>query len=249
MVRADVATVRRFQAESDLRAMGYWRWLWADLSTGAKVTDASRGEFALSLNPKGFGKHFPFYFENAVAALDCTGEWVLDRNTGILHAILPRGTKQLVLTSFSKPFVSLEGVRYVAFKGICFRYGRGDCMRIRNSEHVAIVGCTVQAFGNRGIAAADSRFVSVKGSKFSDFGTTALDFAGGNRRTLEPSDYLLPTTTSRGLGIGAIPMRQDCIFRDVVRGFFTTPSMTCRRVRCGWTETTSWWPRMSSSVA
>lgn len=190
VVRADVATVKRFQTESDLRAMGYWRWLWADLSTGVKVTDASRGEFALSLNPKDFGKHFPFYFENAVAALDREGEWVLDRNAGILHAILPKGTKELVLTSFSKPFVSLEGVRYVAFKGICFRYGRGDCMRIRRSAHVAIVDCTVQAFGNGGIVAADSRFVSVKGSRLSDFGTTALDFAGGNRRTLDPSGYL-----------------------------------------------------------
>ena len=200
----------------DLRALGYWKWLWAD-ETLPVVVDPAAKVIAFDSRPQGQARNgsfhlseasaanmgsgelydfsvrngMPFCLLNALAALDAPGEWYFDRGSGILYVRPPedkdpRGDKY-ELSSAAFTLLSVEKASHLRFEGIVFRCGRHHGVELKNVSDVAVEGCVVRDFGGNGLILKGARNCVVHGNVFHTFGHCAMLLDGGDRRTLTES--------------------------------------------------------------
>ncbi|MGN0846794.1 MAG: LamG-like jellyroll fold domain-containing protein [Kiritimatiellia bacterium] len=198
-VATEAGDLRKWTHEPELMLTGYWRHFWADLTrhvAGAAI-DVERG--TIDLGTLGFAMNAdrPYFFVNALCALDRPGEWYLDRATGVLYVwplkeegvfgrLFAKGS-EYVLSSFDGPFITLEGVRDLAIEGLVLQHGRGMAVRGKDCARVVFAGNVVRRFGTDGVWFLTSTDVVVRGNVLREFGHGALRVSGGDRRTLTPS--------------------------------------------------------------
>ena len=215
---ANVGDWTRWSPENapDLRALGYWKWLWAD-ETLPVVVDPAAKVIAFDSRPQGQDKNgsfhlsevssssmgagelydfavrngMPFCLLNALAALDAPGEWYFDRGSGILYVRPPedrdpRGDKY-ELSSAAFTLLSAEKASHLRFEGIVFRCGRHHGVELKNVSDVSFEGCAVRDFGGNGLILNGARNCVVHGNVFHTFGHCAMLLDGGDRRTLTES--------------------------------------------------------------
>ncbi|MEK8086389.1 right-handed parallel beta-helix repeat-containing protein [Aquabacterium sp. A3] len=88
-----------------------------------------------------------YFIENTLSALDASGEWFLQRNGNTLHYIPSASVRDQAKLRFEVPVVSkllvMEGnaannqwVQYVQFKGLKFRYAKGEAPNHAQRNHV-----------------------------------------------------------------------------------------------------------------
>ena len=74
----DEPDLAKWAKEKDLMACGYWKYLWLDMTVAVESVDPSSGTVRATSNPNNdmsvaSGK--PYFFLNALCALDRPGEW------------------------------------------------------------------------------------------------------------------------------------------------------------------------------
>ena len=187
--RSDAGDLAKWRDEPELMVTGFWQWHWADatLRLPADGIDPVANTIALGPRAPELNSRRPYFFVNALCALDAPGEWFLDRASGLLF-VWPRGdSHDYVLSDFDGPFLELKGVHDVSIEGLVLQYGRGTAVKTRGCTSLRFAGNVVRNFGNDGAWFLNARRVVVEGNVFRAFGHGALRVSGGDRRTLEPS--------------------------------------------------------------
>ena len=187
--RSDADNLAQLRGEPELMVTGFWKWHWADatLRLAADGLDPVARTVALGRRAPELHAHRPYFFVNALCALDAPGEWFLDRASGLLLVWPRRDAADYVLSDFDAPFLALDKVHDLSVEGLVFQYGRGMAVKTKGCSALRFAGNVVRNFGNDGAWFLGARDVVVECNVFRAFGHGALRVSGGNRRTLEPS--------------------------------------------------------------
>ncbi|MCX7827551.1 MAG: hypothetical protein N2689_18635, partial [Verrucomicrobiae bacterium] len=151
----------RWQAESDAWLYGYWFHDWAD--SYEKIASIDTAQRLITLAPPlhhyGFAKGRRYYALNLLSEIDRPGEWYLDRSRGLLYFWPPSDPNYATVevSMFAAPFVELDGVAHVAFRGLTWETGRDDGLRITGGERCLLAGCTVRNFAGDGVTVEGGR--------------------------------------------------------------------------------------------
>ena len=170
---------------------GYWKYDWADESIPLKAINAQTGEVTLA-NPAVYGVDagVPFFAENLLEELDMPGEYFLDRKSLHLYFIpwpSVGNPEPFVLSTLSKPLVSIEGATNVTLRALQFRYSRGDGVVVRKCEHVRLEGCSFSNLGARAAEIEDGHDSGLLSCEIRGTGEGGVRLAGGDRNRLDPA--------------------------------------------------------------
>ena len=190
----DEPDLAKWAKEKDLMACGYWKYLWLDMTVAVESVDPSSGTVRAAPNPNNdmsaaSGK--PYFFLNALCALDRPGEWYLDSQSGVLYVWPPDGCRELTLSDFSDTFLEIKDLHDVRFGGLTFQNGRFDAITMRGCTNVRFAKNVIRNFGRNAFTSTDSKRINVSGNAFSCFGARGLYMAGGRRRTLTPAECVI----------------------------------------------------------
>lgn len=129
-----------------------------------------------------------FHFDNIPEELDAPGEYWIDRNKGLLYFYPPVDIKgPIVLSTLAEPMISVGNARNIRFEGLSLETGRNVAIEIKKCEDVVIDNCRVANFTKGGID-AEGKNLRVINSRIYGMGGFGIQLAGGNFRTLEPSN-------------------------------------------------------------
>ena len=185
----------RFVHARDLMVEGYWTYYWADRSGPVKSVDPATGAVVMDLagadeQPllKSIAAQVPgnpYYFFNALEALDAPGEWYADRAAGKLY-VWPKAAGDLRITALMERMLTLERLRNVWIDGLSFEGGAHDAIVARGLTNVVVAGCSVHGFAGIGLTVRAGFNVTIAHGVFARFGWGALNLEGGSRKTLSP---------------------------------------------------------------
>jgi tetratricopeptide (TPR) repeat protein len=185
----------RWKDENDAWLYGYWFHDWAD--SYEKITSIDTAQRLITLAPPlhnyGFAKGRRYYAFNLLSEIDRPGEWYLDRSRGVLYFWPPSNPNRATVevSMFAAPFVELDGVAHVAFRGLTWELGRDDGLRIKGGERCLLAGCTVRNFAGDGVTVEGGKGHGLLGCDIYNMGRGGTVLRGGDRRTLTPSGHFV----------------------------------------------------------
>lgn len=194
---ADAARLARWPADGGFHANGFWHWDWSDEQIAVAKVDAAAGTITLA-TPHTYGvmPHGRFYIVDLPEELDAEGECWIDRPRGIVHAWLRAGPERqdVEVSLLADPVLLLEDCQGAAVRGIAFGSSRGETFAARGVDGLVVERCTFARSGTRALG-IEGRNARVQRCSFTDIGGTGVDLAGGDRRTLTPSDSSIEDCT------------------------------------------------------
>ncbi|MBI5395077.1 MAG: right-handed parallel beta-helix repeat-containing protein [Verrucomicrobia bacterium] len=185
----------RWKEESDAWLYGYWFHDWAD--SYEKVASIDTAQRIITLAPPlhhyGFAKGRRYYALNLLSEIDRPGEWYLDRSRGVLYLWPPSAPNHATVevSMFAAPFVELDGVAHVAFRGLTWETGRDDGLHIKGGEHCLLAGCTVRNLAGDGVVVEGGKGHGLLGCDIYNMGRGGTILRGGDRKTLTPSGHFV----------------------------------------------------------
>ncbi|MBM3892578.1 MAG: right-handed parallel beta-helix repeat-containing protein, partial [Verrucomicrobia bacterium] len=143
------------------------------------------------LHHYGFAKGRRYYALNLLSEIDRPGEWYLDRTRGVLYLWPPSNPNRATveLSMLAMPFVELDGVSHVTFRGLTWETGRDDGLRIKGGEHCLLAGCTVRNLAGDGVVIEGGKGHGLLSCDIYNIGRGGTILRGGDRRTLTPSGH------------------------------------------------------------
>ena len=91
---------------------------------------------------------------------------------------------------WDSPFVQLDQVSHVRFRGLTWELGRGDGLIIRGGESCVLAGCTVRKLGGDAVKMTGDRH-QVLGCDISELGRGGITMIGGDRKTLRSGENVV----------------------------------------------------------
>lgn len=185
----------RWKDERDAWLYGYWFHDWAD--SYEKIASIDTAQRLITLAPPlhnyGFAKNRRYYALNLLSEIDRPGEWHLDRARGVLYFWPPSNPNRATVevSMFAGPFVELDGVVHVAFRGLTWELGRDDGLRIKGGERCLLAGCTVRNLAGDGVTVEGGKGHGLLGCDIYNMGRGGTILRGGDRRTLTPSGHFV----------------------------------------------------------
>ncbi|MCX6901653.1 MAG: right-handed parallel beta-helix repeat-containing protein [Verrucomicrobia bacterium] len=208
----------RWKDESDAWLYGYWFHDWAD--SYEKIASIDTAQRLITLAPPlhnyGFAKNHRYFALNLLSEIDRPGEWYLDRSRGVLYFwpssnpdrgrsgwmwwlkqspdYYPRLTSEnypVEISMFAAPFVELDGVAHVTFRGLTWETGRDDGLRIKGGERCLLAGCTVRNFAGDGVTVEGGKGHGLLGCDIYGMGRGGTILRGGDRKTLMPCGHFV----------------------------------------------------------
>lgn len=185
----------RWKDEKDIWLYGYWFWDWADSYEKITKLDTEKKEITLAepLHTYGYRKNQRYCAVNLLSEIDRSGEWYLDRASGLLYVYPPSDpAKALIEVSIlEKPVLELDGVSYVTFERLTWENGRGDGIRIKDGGACLLAGCTLRKFGGDGVVIEGGKRHGLLSCDISMLGRGGSQVAGGDRKTLTPGGHFI----------------------------------------------------------
>lgn len=195
---SDDPSLKRFKGAKDLMVRGYWAYYWADLASRVESIDPTTGAVVMSVAEADDEPRVktvdraepgnPFWFLNALEALDRPGEWYIDNAERKLYVWPAQGGDVRVSVATSDLFAA-DGLRDFVLRGIAFEGGSAGGLSLSGCENVAVRGCSFKGFGTTAIVVDGGSGVTIEDSTVMDTGHTALVVKGGDRETLSPSRH------------------------------------------------------------
>jgi hypothetical protein len=185
----------RWKDESDAWLYGYWFHDWAD--SYEKIASIDTAQRLITLAPPlhhyGFAKGRRYHALNLLSEIDRPGEWYLDRSRGVLYLWPPSNPNRATVevSMLAAPFVELDGVAHVAFRGLTWATGRDDGLRIRGGERCLLAGCTVRNLAGDGVVVEGGKGHGLLGCDIYNMGRGGAILRGGDRRTLAPGGHFV----------------------------------------------------------
>jgi len=185
----------RWKDESDAWLYGYWFHDWADSYEKVASIDTAQRliTLALPLHHYGFAKNRRYYALNLLSEIDRPGEWYLDRNRGVLYLWPPTNPNRAVVevSMCATPFVELDGVAHVAFRGLTWETGRSGGLRIKGGERCLLAGCTVRNLAGDGVIVEGGKGHGLLGCNIYSLGRGGMVLRAGDRKTLTPCEHFV----------------------------------------------------------
>lgn len=183
--------------EPDLRVLAFWRWDWASQSYLVANKDIAKNSLVLfgAGSPYGIKSGQRARVENALAELDSTGEWYLDRTAAKLY-YLPsvrfdgHGSELAVATSLLQIAASSK----VLIHDLVFEKTRGDAVSVTKSHDIVFDHVTIRFTGNRALTIEESASSGIRNSVIEDNGSGAVLLTGGDRNTLQSAGNFVETS-------------------------------------------------------
>ncbi len=96
-------------------------------------------------------QHYVAY--NILEELDSSGEWYVDKTTGMLYFWPPDDMEgsSVMVSILEEPIICLEGASYITLRDVTVEAGRGIGIYIERGSNNLIAGCTVRNVGTSGI--------------------------------------------------------------------------------------------------
>lgn len=185
--------VENWQSNSDIWMHGYWYQEWAD--GYLQVRSLSKPEQQVVIEAPhshyGYKEGARYRFLNVLEELDAPKEYYLDRENGILYFWPPETQKQIkaTLSILQAPLIQIDEASHINLKGFTLASSRGRGVFIRGGSHVVIEDCYIRNIGNQGIKVDKGQHHQVRNCVITQIGGTAVGMKGGDRKTLEPSNF------------------------------------------------------------
>ena len=170
-----------------------WEWTYNRVSH----IDVDKKQFTLQMGAAltGVGdklKAAHFFFENVAEEIDQSGEYYIDRTTGLLYLYPPTDFAQqpIVLSSLNQPAISGTDVSYVRFENLTFDTGRNLFAELKNTTAMAFIGNTITNFVKGGIDVTGNNNL-ISGNEISAIGGYGVRVDGGNLKHLSKANNVV----------------------------------------------------------
>jgi len=184
----------RWGRADDPWMFGYWTHLWAARSVKVATIDtAKRRVTTAQRSGAAYREGMPYYFFNLLEELDSPGEWYLDRQAGVLYVYPPPGSEgaAVQLSMLAAPFVRMENVSYVSFRGLTFEVGRAEGLVMIGGTGNLVAGCTLRRLGTNGLIVQGGSGHGILGCDVHTLGAGGVRLSGGDRKTLAPAGHFV----------------------------------------------------------
>ncbi|MCI0493613.1 right-handed parallel beta-helix repeat-containing protein, partial [candidate division KSB1 bacterium] len=171
---------------------GYWTWDWSDSYQKIQTIDLAKNEITIAEphHHYGYTKNQRYYFLNILEELDQPGEWVLDRNSGLLYFYPPAAIpeNEVFVSMVEQTMVVLENCENVSFQGIHFEFSRGNGIVINGGNTNLIAGCTFRNLGGDAVVINNGRNNGITSCDIYDVSMGGIHLRGGDRKKLVPAN-------------------------------------------------------------
>lgn len=198
----DKDRLARWSNATDIWALGYWCWDWADEQIPIANVDANAGTVTLALpHTYGLTAHAKFMVTNLPEELDSPGEYWIDPSRGVIYAWLYDGTEsaECTVSLLSDAMITLDSVTNCEISDLIFECSRASAIDARNVDSLVIRDSTFRDLGTRAIG-VDGRNSSVRHCLFEDVGGSGVALSGGDRITLTRAGNSVEDSTFRRCG-------------------------------------------------
>ncbi len=181
---------KRWAGEKEPWVHGYWFWDWSDQRHPVESIDTEKRVIAVKPPYHGYGYRVGqwFYALNLLSEIDQPGEWVLDRETGVLYFWPPADiAKGRAVVSVAESLVTMKGVSHVTLRGFTLEACRGTAVSVEGGAHCAIAACTLRNLGGSAVRIAGATDSRVVGCDIYGVGDGGIALDGGDRKTLAPA--------------------------------------------------------------
>ncbi|MBB6729504.1 right-handed parallel beta-helix repeat-containing protein [Cohnella zeiphila] len=185
--------LQRWSQATDVWFQGFWTWDWYDDSLQLLSRDTDNRTVTVNNPSYGVSSGKRFYAFNLLEELDETGEWYLDRATGILYYDPPYGLDGagMRLSLTTAPLLSLNNTSNVSFERLTLEESRGTGILMNHTDHVRIAGSTLRNLGQQGVVVSGAADSGVLSSDIHDIGKGGVQLDGGDMQTLTyGNDYV-----------------------------------------------------------
>jgi len=183
---------------------GFWYKLWADVHLRVGAISTNTSTITLATVPDYYNvvnRGMPYYAENLLEEITLSGEWYLNRSTGILYFWPPEDPAghEIFVSMLAAPLVSLTDVHYVTLRDIIFEMTRGDLVNISEGSNNRVIHCILRNSGNYAAQVSGYRN-GISGCEIRDTGDGGVKLAGGDRTTLTGAGNYVRNSTIHGFG-------------------------------------------------
>ncbi|MBX3257345.1 MAG: right-handed parallel beta-helix repeat-containing protein [Chitinophagaceae bacterium] len=125
-----------------------------------------------------------FYFYNSIAFLNRSGEWYLDRKTGMLYVWPVASANTIWISLASEPLFNIQGGKQIKLEYLNFMGSRSGLLTISQSDSITITNCSFSNAGLRGLHCQQLTNAIISNCYFNALGAGGVYLDGGNRRNL-----------------------------------------------------------------
>ena len=182
----------RWFYEKDAWVCGSWFRDWAEQAHRIRSLDAQQRVIAVEppFHSYGYRKGQWFYGFNLLCEIDRPGEWMIDRDAGVLYFWPPSDIgKAVVEVSLSPGLVTLNNTTNVVLRGLVFETARGTGVAMSHAVRCRVAGCTFRNLANHGVTVFGGAETGVTGCDLYGLGGGGIYLVGGDRATLTPAGH------------------------------------------------------------
>ena len=194
--------VSKWADEPDAYAHGYWYWDWRENYKKIEKVDTRTRTIHL---PEGDDDYYGYkdslrYFGvNLLCEMDVEGEYYVDPHAKVVYYLPPEGfdpgAVQVSYAAFSpKYMLEIKDCENVTVTGLTFRGGRNSAVRAVDDRGLILKDCCLSQFGDDAVYVSGCKDFRVEGCLFRELGHGGIEAHGGDRKTLEPSGYVVENT-------------------------------------------------------
>ena len=174
---------------------GYWCYKWYDEFIKVKSIDKKNKIFNMEA-PHVYGIGGPsgglYYAINLLEELDVPGEYVFDKNTGLLFIYPLQNTKlPLSVSVLNKPLLKISNAKNIVIKNLNFENCLSNAIQIKDSNEVLLKKCVVRKISGSGVSISGGTNCGVESSVLKNIGKTGVVLSGGNRVQLKSSKHFV----------------------------------------------------------
>lgn len=183
---------QRWVNEKDVWLHGYWCFDWAQERQQVESIDTEKR--IISLVPphhaSGYRKGQWYYAFNLLPELDIPGEWVVDREKGILYFWPPDPvTATNTMVSVLPAALTLTDTAHVIVRDLTVEAARETAVRITGGTANRIEACRFRNIGGWAVRISGGTAHGVVGCEISATGDGGIVLEGGDRTTLTPAGH------------------------------------------------------------
>lgn len=179
----------RWKDEKEGWVLGYWFHDWAEQRQRIESIDpaAKRMTLAKPYHHYGYRQGQWFYGFNLLSEIDRSGEWYLDRLSGILYFWPPFPIENGRATvSVLNSLITLDNAKHVTLRGLTLEAVRGTAVTMTGADNNRLIGCTLRNIGSWAVRITGTNS-GVTGCDITATGDGGISLTGGDRVKLTPA--------------------------------------------------------------
>lgn len=183
----------RWAGEKDAWVCGSWFRDWAEQAHKIQTLDVQSRTITVMPPYHGYGyrKGQWFYGLNLLCEIDRPGEWMVDRESGVLYFWPPSDIcAASAEVSLCPGLITMNDTTNVTLRGLLLETARGTGVAISNAVQCRVVGCTFRNLANHGVTVFGGKEDSVVGCDMFGLGGGGIYLVGGDRATLTPAGHV-----------------------------------------------------------